>query len=392
MQQPTVIIWGAGKIGRGPIADMFRAAGWRLIFVRRSAEFIEKMRAAGRYTIMRCEPDKDPVPFTVTDFEAYTTAETEALADAVARADLIIVPTMSPQIPEAARQIAAALARRRELRPDDVLNILPCANMVNSAAAFRQALERATPPEAQEHVRTKIGVAESLIRIGATDPPGAPPEDDPAQVYTRYPGFYNVDEDAFIGPKPDVPGITWVHDPASEGMRKIWVGNMSHAYMAYCGWLRGHTLIHECASDPVVTAEVREAVLEATAAMQADGRMMQEQIDEALRFFAGRSANPNYPDTIRRVAGDPRRKLDRDNRFIGPLLLARRYGLPFRALARGAACALRYDNPADPEAVWIQQRIAEQGLRATIVEVCGLLDDEADVVDAIAEEYQKLES
>ena len=40
--------------------------------------------------------------------------------------------------------------------------------------------------------------------------------------------------------------------------------------------------------------------------------------------------------------------------------LARRYGLPFRALARGAACALRYDNPADPEAVWIQQRIAEK--------------------------------
>lgn len=390
MSEPTLIIWGAGKIGRGPIADMFHTAGWHLVFVRRSAECVRKMRDAGRYTVMRCETGKEPQPVTISGFEAYTTDESEALAEAVIRAGLIVVPTMAPQIPEAARQIAAALLRRRERRPDDLLNILPCANMVNSAAAFRNALEEATPIEAREYFAAKIGVAESLIRIGATDPPGAPPEDDPAQVYARYPGTYNVDRDAFKGPQPEVPGLTWVHDPAAEGMRKIWVGNMSHAFMAYRGWLRGHTLIHECATDPVVIAEGKEAVVEATSALAADARMTQEQVDEALRFYGGRSANPDYPDTIQRVGSDPRRKLGRDDRFLGPLLLARRFRLPFAALARGAACALRYDNPTDPAAVWIQQRIAEQGLCATIYEVCELEPDETDVAKAIIAAYEEL--
>ena len=391
MSKPILIIWGAGKIGRGPIADMFHTAGWHLIFVRRSAEFVRKMRDARRYTVMRCESAKDPQPVTIAGFEAYSTGETKALADAIIRADLIVVPTMSPQIPEAARQIAAVLLHRRERRPDDVLNILPCANMVNSAAAFRNALEKAVPLEAREYLAAKIGVAESLIRIGATDPPGAPPEDDPAQVYARYPGTYNVDRDAFKGPQPDIPGLTWVHDPASEGMRKIWVGNMSHAFMAYRGWLRGHTLIHECATDPVVITEGKEAVVEATAALAADGRMTQTQVDEALQFYSGRSANPNYPDTIQRVGSDPCRKLGRHDRFLGPLLLARRYKLPFTALARGVACALRYDNSADSAAVWIQQHISGQGLDATIFEVCELEPDETDVADAIIAAYEELE-
>ena len=125
MSKQTLIIWGAGKIGRGPIADMFHAAGWHLIFVRRSAEFVRKMRDAGRYTVMRCESGKDPQPVTICGFEAYHTDETTALADAVIRADLIVVPTMSPQIPDAARGIAAALPRRREQRPNDVLNTPP---------------------------------------------------------------------------------------------------------------------------------------------------------------------------------------------------------------------------------------------------------------------------
>jgi len=390
MDKPTLIIWGAGKIGRGPIADMFHTAGWHLIFVRRSDEYIRKMRETGRYTIMRCEPETDPRPVTIAGFEAYSTSEIESLVDAIKRADLIIVPVMSPQIAATARHIAAALTHRREERPLDVLNILPCANMVNSSAAFRDALEKATPSAAQEYLTAKIGVAESLIRIGAADPPDTPPGDDPGRVFVRYPGTYEVDVDAFKGPRPDIPGLTWVHDPVSASMRKIWVANMSHAYIAYRGWLCGHTRIHQCATDPLVIGEGNRAVSEATAALIADSRMTEEQACEAMQFFSRRAASSNYPDTIQRVGSDPRRKLGRNDRFIGPLLLARSHGLPFKALSRGVACALRYDNPADSSAMWIQRRIAERGVAATITEVCELQADEADVADAIAAAYEEL--
>jgi mannitol-1-phosphate 5-dehydrogenase len=246
------------------------------------------------------------------------------------------------------------------------------------------------PAETHEYLADRIGVAESLIRIGAIDPPGAPPEDDPAQVYVRYPGTYKIDQDAFKGPRPSIHGVTWVRDVASESMRKIWVGNMSHAFIAYRGWLRGYTLIHECATDKLVIAEGKQAVFEATAALTKDARITQTQIDEALRFLERRTVDNNYPDTVQRVGSDPRRKLGRHDRFIGPLLLARSHSLSFTALALGAACALRYDNPADPSAMWIQKQIAERGIKAAVFEVCELRPDETDAVDAIIAAHKKL--
>jgi mannitol-1-phosphate 5-dehydrogenase len=246
-------------------------------------------------------------------------------------------------------------------------------------------------PDASDYLESRIGVVEALIRVGATDPPEDERAEEPALVWTGGPGVLHVDEDAFKGPIPDVPGLVLVHDPARQSMIKIWLGNMAHGYLAYRGYVQGHEYIHECANDPIVTADVEAAMKESAAALVADGRMTESEAAERVSEFPRRANNPEYRDTVRRVAADPRRKLSRDNRFVGPLLLARRYGLPFQNLARAAACALHFALPQDEEAMWIQQRIREVGLRPTTFQVCGLHADEGDVVDAIMAEYKSLQ-
>lgn len=387
---PTVIIWGAGKIGRGPAADMFQSAGWHIIFTRRSPDFVRKMRDAGSYQIVRSERDKGQQTIVVKDYEVYSTDQVEELADAVVRADLILVPVMPPQLAQVAQQLAPGLLRRRAARPDDRLDILPCANMVCSAEHMTAELRKALPADALDYFEQKIGIVETLARQGATDPPEDASAEDPAMVYTGGPGYLAVDQDAFKGPIPDVPGLVLVHDPATASMLKIWHGNMSHCFTALRGWLRGHKLMHDCYQDAVVVADVKSAMKEAADALLADGRGTPEYFDERLNVY-GRHSNPEYRDTIRRVAADPRRKLAREDRFVGPLLLARRYGLPFANLARGIACGLLYDNAEDAEAVWIQQRIGEIGLRAAVFEVCGFNADESDVVDEILAQHAQLE-
>ena len=47
-QQPTIVILGVGRIGRGFVADLFAAAGYRLVLVDESAELVAALRAAGR--------------------------------------------------------------------------------------------------------------------------------------------------------------------------------------------------------------------------------------------------------------------------------------------------------------------------------------------------------
>ncbi len=224
---PTVIIWGAGKIGRGPAADMFQSAGWHIIFTRRSRDFIKQMRAAGQYHIVRSERGKEQQTVVVQGYEAYSTDETEAIADAIVRADLVLVPVMPPQLAQVAQQMVPGLLRRRATRPDDPLDILPCANMVCSAEHLATELRQALPPEALDWVNQKIGIVETLARQGATDPPEDQQAEDPAMIYTGGPGYLAVDQDAFKGSIPQVPGLrarllAWQpHGAGAEGSARL---------------------------------------------------------------------------------------------------------------------------------------------------------------------------
>ena len=55
MTQKTIVIWGAGKIGRGFVADLFYSAGYRLLLVDASEALVTQLREAGRYTVVRAE-------------------------------------------------------------------------------------------------------------------------------------------------------------------------------------------------------------------------------------------------------------------------------------------------------------------------------------------------
>ena len=43
MTEKTVLIWGAGRIGRGFVADLFNAAGYHLVLVDQSAELVSQL-------------------------------------------------------------------------------------------------------------------------------------------------------------------------------------------------------------------------------------------------------------------------------------------------------------------------------------------------------------
>ena len=55
MTQKTIVIWGAGKIGRGFVADLFQSAGYHIMLVDASETLIAELREAGRYTVVRAE-------------------------------------------------------------------------------------------------------------------------------------------------------------------------------------------------------------------------------------------------------------------------------------------------------------------------------------------------
>jgi mannitol-1-phosphate 5-dehydrogenase len=100
--------------------------------------------------------------------------------------------------------------------------------------------------------------------------------------------------------------------------------------------------------------------------------------------------NPALGDRVTRLGGDPRRKLRRADRLVGPALLARRHGICPVHLARTAAAGLLFQNPDDPGSVYVRERVAELGVPAAVRDLCELTSAEEDLAAMIAEAYQDL--
>jgi len=72
-----------------------------------------------------------------------------------------------------------------------------------------------------------------------------------------------------------------------------------------------------------------------------------------------------------------------------PLLGTLEYGLPSDHLQEGIAAALHYRNADDPQAVELQQLLAELGPAQALARITGLAAD-SDIVSAIVTRYGNL--
>jgi mannitol-1-phosphate 5-dehydrogenase len=178
----------------------------------------------------------------------------------------------------------------------------------------------------------------------------------------------------------------------AEEIRKLYTYNMFQAALAYLGALRGYSLATKCLADPEVRAEAQGTLDEASLALQAEYDFSADEMVRWNEDVVAQTNNPLLGDTVKRLGADPRRKLRREDRLTGPTLLARRHGVEPKHLIRAIAAGLRYNDPDDPGAVHVQQRIASLGLSAAVREVCELTEAELDLIEAVMRAYHRLSS
>jgi len=365
------------------VADLFHAAGWHLVLVDQSVALIEGLRAAGHYTVVRAGGADQQEVVDITGYEALNTAQGDAIATAVAEADLLAVAVFPGAFPTVTRQLAPALLARRMVRPEPPLDILLCTNLSHPGPQFRALLHDALPADAQD----KIGVVETLVIRIAPDPPAELHARDPLLVWTNgYPEL-PVDRQGFKGTIPHVAGLRPVADMRAEERRKLYTYNTFHAALAYLGALYGYELIAECMADRSVREEATAALDEASRALQAEYGFSAEEMARWVADVIRHTDNPALGDTVRRYGADPRRKLRREDRLLGPTLLARAHGIRPVHLIEVIAAALRFDPPGDPSASYVREQAKTLGVRAAVYELCGLTEDEHSLLMDIVRAY-----
>jgi hypothetical protein len=173
----------------------------------------------------------------------------------------------------------------------------------------------------------------------------------------------------------------------AEEIRKIYTYNMCHALLAYHGAFYSYELLIDCLADARLMAEARAALAEISQALELEYGFTAEEMAEWVDTVIEHTNNDVVRDTAARSAADPLRKLKRDDRLLGPALLCLKHGIQPQALIRAIGAAFHYRSESDPESTGLQDLIQQNGIAQTAREVCGLTEDDVDLLKSILDAY-----
>lgn len=387
--RPFGVQFGAGNIGRGFIGHLLWQSGLSVIFVEANEELVARLRERGSYPLRLLEKDGTSQDVVIDGIGVLSTKEEEKVAEKVALASVVFTAVGARNLPQVAPLVARGIAKRRQENPE-CLNIFLCENLKDAPRVFREEVRRYLSLKDQEFLEEKIGFVGTVIarmvpvvseRFGLADPLGIV-----AESYQRLP----FDGKALRGSLPCIVGLERTEHFEAEEERKLFFHNLGHAVLAYLGYLKGYSYIHEALRDRGIERVFTGAWDEVTRAFfQKYPFWEQEEHRMYLEDLRERFANPAMMDTVERVGREPLRKLAPSDRLVGGARFCLAQGVFPENVACGCAAALLYDCKEDAEAQTLQKMLAEKGVETVLREVCGI-DPGSKLGRSVVQWYMKL--
>ncbi|WP_194843242.1 mannitol-1-phosphate 5-dehydrogenase [Paenibacillus sp. B01] len=380
--RPKAVHFGAGNIGRGFIGVTLAKSGYEVVFVARNPEQIRLLREQKEYAVEYASESGERE--TVGPVNAVPIGSDKELARQIGEAELITTAVGLSALPSIAKALAKALEKRLDKSGGRPLPIIACENGIRASSQLRRLVFRHLPEALHEQAQRQLTFPDAMIdRI-------VPAQKNRDPLLIRVEPFHEwVVETGGAEPMQRIRGVKYVRDLGPWTERKLFTVNTGHCAAAYFGYLAGFRTVQEALASEPVRAKAR-AVLEETGALLLarhgfDAAEHDAYIDKTLERFA----NPALSDKISRIARSPRRKLDRSDRLVRPLLLGHELGLEMSTLQEAIAAALAYRNPLDEESVELERILRREGLDGALSRKLGLPRSHR-LVRSVADAYDRL--
>lgn len=365
--------FGGGNIGRGFLGQLYWESGYRTTFVDVVPEVVQGLQERGSYPLRIV--GEGAQTFTVDNVTAIHSGNVDAVAEALAQADLASTAVGVPVVPKLAPTIAAGIARRFRNPDAAPLNFIVCENLIGAGPFLREKVREHLAPEYHAALDEKVGFVEASIGRMVPVMTAAQKAEDPLLVCVEAYCDLPVDAEGFRGPIPPLAHMSPKSNFGAYVERKLFVHNAGHAVTAYLGHLRGHEYIWQAIEDPKVRAEVDAALAETRAGLVnkhgLDAVELKAHADDIVRRFH----NKDLGDQVGRVAKDPVRKLGPNDRLIGSALMCMEQGVEPNHVAFAAAAAIHYDASDDEAAARVQTILKGQGLSGVLTDICHISPD-----------------
>ncbi|MFQ8664995.1 mannitol dehydrogenase [Anaerostipes caccae] len=358
--------FGAGKIGRGFIADLLHDTGYAITFVDvNEALNAEMNRYHNYYLYVIQEGHKRKEIDQVSALSPIT--QPEEVMQSIIEADLVTTAVIADNFPKIAPNLAAGLKARLDAGKGKI-NVIPCENAFYCGEMLKKEL-----------IKTEIITEDELDSIAAIPSTAV----DRMVFSAKRDGREGID----IGKTFElVIEKNKLADPCTEPIkyarytgnldkfleRKLCVVNGGHTMSAYIARLMGYDIIQDYFKVPENTKLTRDIMLQVSAFVEKKHGFTREEMEEYIDATISRWSTPGIEDTIERIAKAPIRKLDPEDRMVKPAKACEEYGLANDLILKGIAAAFLYDMDGDEQAAEITSYVKENGIEKAMPHYTGI--------------------
>lgn len=323
-----LVLFGAGKIGRSFIAQLFSQGGYEVVFTDTNSRVIDALNHFEKYSVEI--KDNKPDTIEVTRVRGIMADQRQAIVNELADCELMATSVGLGALPHVLPVIAEGVLNRFKLSPDKPLDIIIAENMRDGDIYFRQQLATLLPHDFPAD--RYIGLIETSIGKMVPIMDEAIAQTDPLLVYAEAYNTLILAKNSFRGTRPQIDGLSYKDNMKAWVDRKLFIHNFGHAAVAYLGHQRNPQwkYVWEPLEDSDFRQLIKETMMQSATALQHlyphefSLNQLEEHTDELIARFRNRWLG----DTIFRVGCDLARKLSATDRVMAPLNTARQYGLP----------------------------------------------------------------
>ncbi len=384
------VMYGAGNIGRGFIAQLFYESGYAVSFIDVNMTVINKLNEDHEYPVYitkNGEYEEHPVK----NVSGVDGKDVKAIAEAIADADIMATAVGVNILKFIHANVAEGVKLRRARGIEAPLNIIICENMIGADHYFAELVKGDLGDEDKAYFDSHVALVEPSIGRMVPATPKEIAEKNPLAVCVEEYCELPVDKAAFKGEIPAIKNMVPFTPFDFYIQRKLFMHNMSHAVTAYFGKLKGYTYIWEASKDAEIKYLSLRALLESSRALSAEHGV---ELGSLLDFSANlisRYENKLLGDTIDRVGKDTKRKLSANDRLVGSAKLCIKHGIKPVNICAGMAAALFFAPEDDAAAIEVSSFCAENGVAAALEKYAELPAD-SEITAMVSADYELLKN
>jgi len=328
--EKKLVLFGAGKIGRSFIGQLFSRSGFEVVFVDINKKLIDEINCKKHYKVIIKSVAAAEVLFIENVSGVYLSDSGQVISE-LAGATIAAISVGQQGLPDSLPLIAMALIKRRELFGEWPLDFIIAENMRNADQYLQCELGKFLP---EDYPQDKlIGLIETSIGKMVPIMSRKDMEEDPLQVFAEPYNTLIVAKSGFKNPIPEVNNLEPKVNIKAWVDRKLFIHNLGHATAAYLGFQK-HPLainIYEVLEDPEIFETTRLTMLQSAEILMAlyPGEFTPEQLTEHIDDLLYRFRNKALGDTIFRVGCDLYRKLSPEDRLAAPIKAAVKLNKPY---------------------------------------------------------------